>query len=118
MDVFTTRVALYEDKAYGIKHLVEARYINLYADKPNEIRLTEFTEITMQPRARDAVVADQIAALDMQADKLREALEKVKEQRANLLALPAPDNRGPDEPDPYLYGDEDTGEDCNVEVSQ
>ena len=68
-------------------------------DRPycNDIRISEWVEIDFPPLAPEQVIPAQLAALDREAEAVRQEsaarLRKIAERKASLLALTHEENR-------------------------
>lgn len=120
METITTTVALYENVQFGYRTLVATEMGERWVKESEYIRVSEIVEVALPLIAVDKDAA-KAAALEAKAAALREQLAAVEAE------LQHPNNDGKDdgrlecrdeEAEAYLYGDEDTGEDCNVELQE
>lgn len=112
------RVAMFKSIRFGYEVASSCEY----ASDTDYVRISEWVDVEFPPISNREVINNQITALDKMAKAVREKaadqLAIIEQKQAELLALPAPDNLGPDDPDPYLCGDEDAGDNATALPSE
>lgn len=56
------------------------------------VRVTEYVTVTFEPRKPAEVMGQLVAAIDAQIVEAQQAVRKLEQRKAELLALPAPES--------------------------
>lgn len=85
----TRTLAIYQHIESG--HIITSAYYAGEADTKMYARVSEPLTITFTPRAASEVMAASVAAIDAQIVEAQQAVRNLEQRRAELLALPAPE---------------------------
>lgn len=88
------KVAVFKNTRFGYEVVSSLSYEN----DDDYVQISESIEVDFPPLTGEEVIKNQIVALDKMAEKVREKasdqLAAIEQRKAELLALPAPDNTG------------------------